>query len=200
LIIGGDCAADLVGAAMANCQAESEVALVWIDGHADLNNPSVSPSGHFHGMVVRSLMGDGPADLTRHVPQPYRPQQIFYVSARDCDPAENETIDRLSLFRLADPRAADILADEIARRGISRVYLHLDLDVLDPAVFPYVGVPAAHGLNLDELCHLLQTLRRRFHLAGAAITELNITHAGEAAAATPALRHILTDGFGLALS
>lgn len=197
LTIGGDCAADLVSAAAANRETDGDTALIWIDGHADLNNPSISPSGHFHGMVVRSLMGDGPAALTRHVTRPYRPDQVFYVSARDCDPAETEAIARQSLYRLADARAVDSLADEIARRGLGRVYLHLDLDVLDPAVFPYIGVPAAQGLDLTDLCHLLRTLRQRFRLAGAAITELNIAGPEEAAAAAPALRRILQEGFGL---
>ena len=195
LTIGGDCAADLVSAAWAN--RADDTALIWIDGHADLNNPALSPSGHFHGMVVRSLMGDGPASLIRHVGRPYRPDQVFYVSARDCDPAESDDIAGMQFFRLADAAQAASLADEIAGRGLQRIYLHLDLDVLDPAAFPYIGVPAANGLGIDELCRLLQLLRRRFSLAGAAITELNISSDAEAIQAVPSLQRILRDGFGL---
>jgi len=195
LTIGGDCAADLVSAAWVN--RSDDAALIWIDGHADLNTPDISPSGHFHGMVVRSLMGDGPASLIRHVGRPYRADQVFYVSARDCDPAESDDIARMQLFRLPDAAKAAMLADEIASRGIRRIYLHLDLDVLDPAIFPYVGVPATNGLGIDELCLLLQLLRRRFSLAGAAITELNIGSDAEAIRAAPLLQLILRDGFGL---
>ncbi|MDY0884217.1 arginase family protein [Dongia soli] len=197
LTIGGDCAADLTTAAWAHQEAPGEVALVWIDGHADLNTPASSPSGHFHGMVARTLMGDGPASLIRHVPCPYTPLQVFYISARDCDPSETDDIARLDLFRLSEPDRIDDLIAAITGRGLSRIYLHLDLDVLDPAVFPYVGVPAAKGLTLEALCRSLQRLRQHFSLAGAAITELNLNDSDAAPAARPALQQILAEGFGL---
>jgi arginase len=197
LTIGGDCAADLTTAAWMNGQMPGDVALIWIDGHADLNTPASSPSGHFHGMVVRSLMGEGPASLIRHVPRPYAPHQVFYVSARDCDPSEDDDIARLELFRLSEPDKVDDLIAAISGRGLSRIYLHLDLDALDPGVFPYIGVPAAKGLTIETLCRLLQRLRQHFPLAGAAITELNLADGDDARAAQPALQKILSEGFGL---
>ncbi|TXH34500.1 MAG: arginase family protein [Rhodospirillaceae bacterium] len=197
LTIGGDCAADLTTAAWAHEQMPDDVALIWIDGHADLNTPASSPSGHFHGMVVRSLMGEGPVALIRHVACAYAPHQVFYISARDCDSAESDDIARLDLFRLSAPDRIDDLIAAIAGRGLSRIYLHLDLDVLDPEAFPYVGVPAAQGLTVEALCRVLQHLRRHFPLAGAAITELNLANDDDARAAQPALRKILSEGFGL---
>jgi len=196
LTIGGDCAADLINAASAN--AVTDTALIWIDGHADLNNPAVSPSGHYHGMVVASLMGDGPASLTRHVTRPYRPDQVFYAGIRDCDPAESDRIATHDIFALPVGAANAGLIAAIKARGFTRVHLHLDLDVLDPQVFPYIGVPAAEGLDLDQLCTLLQDLRAAFALAGASITECNLANEAEAALARPMLARILQDGFGLA--
>jgi len=196
LTIGGDCAVDLINAAAAN--AVEDAALIWIDGHADLNNPATSPSGHFHGMVVRTLMGDGPAVLVRHVARPYRPQQVFYAAVRDCDPAETDEISRSRIFTLpVGGDAADLIA-AIKAQDFSRIHLHLDLDCLDPAVFPFIGVPAPDGLDLDQLCKLLALLRTSFTLAGASITECNLANEDEAAAARPLLRRILHEGFGLA--
>jgi arginase len=37
------------------------LAVVWFDAHGDLNTPESSPSGAFHGMVLRTLLGQGPA-------------------------------------------------------------------------------------------------------------------------------------------
>lgn len=197
LTIGGDCAADLVPAAWANLQHPGDVALIWIDGHADLNTPASSPSGHFHGMVVRSLLGDGPAALLRHVGKPYASRQLFYISARDCDPPERDDIARLGLFRLSSAHRVEQLIAEITGRGLRRIYLHLDLDVLDPEAFPYIGVPATGGLEVEELCQMLAALRHNFSLSGAAITELNLASPDDAAAARPALESILAKGFGL---
>jgi len=61
LAIGGDCGADLGPAAQALRRHDGELAIVWIDAHADFNTPASSPSGAFHGMVLRSLTGIGPA-------------------------------------------------------------------------------------------------------------------------------------------
>ena len=196
LTIGGDCSVDLINAAAAN--GTEDAALIWIDGHADLNNPATSPSGHFHGMVVRTLMGDGPGSLVRHVARPYRPRQVFYAAVRDCDPAETDEITHSDIFSL--PVGGDIasLIAAVKRQGLSRIHLHVDLDCLDPAVFPFVGVPAAEGLDLDQLCLLVAALRDSFTLAGASITECNLADETEAAAARPVLRRILRDGFGLA--
>ncbi|MEU0565103.1 arginase family protein [Nonomuraea sp. NPDC005983] len=33
--------------------------VVWFDAHGDLNTPSSSPSGAFHGMVLRALTREG---------------------------------------------------------------------------------------------------------------------------------------------
>ncbi len=195
LTIGGDCSVDLINAAAAN--AVEDAALIWIDGHADLNSPSISPSGHFHGMVVRSLMGDGPAALLRHVKRPYRANQVFYAAVRDCDPAEIDDMARMNIFNLPVGETSERLIAAIKARGLSRVHLHLDLDALDPAAFPYVGVPAQAGLALGQLCRLLADLRRAFILAGASITECNLADDMEAEAARPLLQRILTDGFGL---
>lgn len=196
LTIGGDCAVDLVNAAAAN--ATKDAALVWIDGHADLNNPAISPSGHFHGMVVRSLMGDGPAALVRHVARPYHARQIFYAGVRDCDPAEADEIARSNIFCLPVGGEPDQLITAIKARDYTRIHLHLDLDCLDPVVFPFIGVPAPRGLDLDQLCRLLADLRAAFILAGASITECNLADEREAATARPLLQRILREGFGLA--
>jgi arginase len=197
LTIGGDCSVDLVNAAYAN--ATEDAALVWIDGHADLNNPASSPSGHFHGMVVRCLMGDGPAQLTRHVPRPYRADQIFYAGLRDCDPAEADHIAKLNIAHMSVGDAPDRLIDAIKSRGLTRLHLHLDLDTLDPAAFPYVGVPAANGFTIDQLCRLLTALRGAFTIAGGSITECSLANQDEADRARPLLRRILQEGLGLAL-
>ncbi len=53
LAIGGDCSADLSLAARELRDRDGDVAVLWIDAHADFNSPASSPSGAFHGMVLR---------------------------------------------------------------------------------------------------------------------------------------------------
>ncbi|MEU4230199.1 arginase family protein [Nonomuraea sp. NPDC026600] len=51
------------------------------------------------------------------------------------------------------------------------VYIHIDLDVLDPEVFASVGTPAPGGLRPDQLLELVGALAERFEVAGLGIVE-----------------------------
>ncbi|WP_374369043.1 arginase family protein [Dongia sp.] len=197
LTLGGDCAADLMPILHARDAQEDPLALVYIDAHADLNAAAESPSGHFHGMVVRALLGEAPAAFAPLIATPLRPEQLFYVSARERDPAEDQAIAARKLFRLVDGAPYDRLAGELQRQGYRRIYLHLDLDVLDPAVFPFIGVPAQEGWPIAKLIEFLAAFRRDFEIAGAAITELSLAQPDAARLAEGAMRQILEAGFGL---
>ena len=58
----------------------------WIDAHADLNTPDTSPSATFHGMVLRTLLGEGP-ELLNLIETPPTPGQVTLVGVRALDQA-----------------------------------------------------------------------------------------------------------------
>ena len=60
LLLGGDCATDLAPIAY---HLTPDLTIVYFYAHADLNQPSESPSGALHGMVLRHLLGHGDAEL-----------------------------------------------------------------------------------------------------------------------------------------
>ena len=37
--------------------AHPDLAVVWVDAHADANTPATSPSGNYHGMPAAHVMG-----------------------------------------------------------------------------------------------------------------------------------------------
>jgi len=61
--VGGDCAIDLEPVSAAVRRYGDRLNLVWFDAHGDMNSPDTSPSGAFHGMILRTLQGDGPPGL-----------------------------------------------------------------------------------------------------------------------------------------
>ena len=71
--------------------AGDDLAVVWIDAHADLNTPESSPSGAFHGMVLRAIVGDGidPLRLSPGIP----PSRIVLAGTRAVDAEEQRFID-----------------------------------------------------------------------------------------------------------
>jgi arginase family enzyme/ribosomal protein S18 acetylase RimI-like enzyme len=187
--VGGDCAADLAPVEAALAAHGEQLAVVWLDAHGDLNTPASSPSGAFHGMVLRTLLGDGPDDLRpRHA---LAPRQVVLAGARALDPEERSFIDsagirHLGVAELADPAA---LAEAVAATGASAAYVHIDLDVLDPRAFDAVGTPEPHGLSPDQLTAAVRALAARVPLAGLAITEYEPAHEG----AQPVLKQLVDD-------
>jgi arginase len=172
ITVGGDCGVELEPVSAALARHGDGLAVVWFDAHGDLNTPESSPSGAFHGMVLRTLLGQGPAEL---VPErPLRPGQVVLAGARALDEAEQTYIARTGLGLvtvaelLADPGR---LAESVAATGATSVYVHIDLDVLDPDAFGSLGYPEPGGLSPHALRAAVRALTDRFALAGLGITE-----------------------------
>jgi arginase len=157
--IGGDCAVS--AAAVAHAASRGEIVLVWFDAHPDLNSPQTSPSGAFAGMVLRSLIDDGVVPAER----------VLLAGARSWDPGEEayaagSGIRSFAVDDLADPSG---LGDAVAATGATALYLHIDLDVLDPADFAGLLDPEPFGLHPAELVGAISALTAALPLAGATI-------------------------------
>lgn len=170
--LGGDCGIEVAPVAYLNARYEN-FALVWLDGHADLNTPESSPSATFHGMPLRVLFGEGDPEFIALVPKPLSPIQVMLVGVRDLDPAERDFIAHHQLVNL-EVGTTGITArviDELAVRGVQHVYIHLDLDALDPNAFPYMHYPAPSGFSVADVTAIVQALADGFAVVGMSITE-----------------------------
>jgi len=202
LTIGGDCVCDFITAAAALARYGNKMALLWVDAHPDINTPATSPSGNFHGMLVRALMGEGPEEFISMVPHKLKASQLFYVGARDADMDEEEfrIIREENIFRMSveamEKHEFEPLFAEIRRRGFTHVYPHVDSDVMDLTDYPQAVVAVPGGVSANALVAFLQQLRAQFPLAGGALTEYSLEFtAGPAEEALG--RKLLVDGFGV---
>ncbi|GAB2603559.1 arginase family protein [Streptomyces capparidis] len=173
LVLGGDCGVDLAPVGRAVARHGDDLAVVWFDAHADLNTPRSSPSGGFHGMVLRTLLGEGPAPLLPAPPERLSARKLVLAGTRALDPAEREFIRAeavpvLPAAELADPGR---LLAAVEATGAGHVHVHVDLDVLDPGHFAGVCYPEPDGLPPDRLGAALRALAERFRLAGLTVTE-----------------------------
>ncbi|HET6286646.1 MAG TPA: arginase family protein [Amycolatopsis sp.] len=159
LTIGGDCGVELIPIGVARYRFGPGLGVAWFDAHADLNTAETSPSGAFHGMVLRSLLGEGDPEFAAN--PPIEPGRVVLAGTRAFDDAERAVVDR-GLVLETDPAAG--LA------GADKVYLHLDLDVLDPAEFDGLNYPEPGGLTIERLVAMLRELSG-FEVVGAGITE-----------------------------
>ncbi|MCE4025791.1 arginase family protein [Microbacterium sp. Au-Mic1] len=166
LVVGGDCGVS-VAAVAALPGALHDVAIVWFDAHPDLHTPESSVSGAYAGMALRALLGhesfpiDGPAGLT--------PERTVLVGARSEDDAESEYLAGSGIVRLDEVEDAQALAEAVAATGASRVYVHIDVDVLDPSELAGVSSAVPFGLRTTDVVSAVKALRERLPLAGATI-------------------------------
>ena len=141
VVVGGDCSVS--AAAIAHAAAHHDIAVVWFDAHPDLNSPQNSPSGAFAGMVLRSLIDDGTVAAGR----------VVLAGARSWDPgeetfAQEHGIRSVDADALLDPAA---LAEAVVATGAAAVYIHIDLDVLDPGEFAGLLDPEPFGVSPASL-------------------------------------------------
>jgi len=173
ITVGGTCGVEAAPVAYLNERYAGDLAIVWFDAHGDLNAPDTSPSGHFHGMVLRTLLGDGPPEYVAELRRPLEPRQIFLAGTRDLDREESAYIRDAGISvtppeAFVDPHA---VAAAVRARGFRHVYLHLDMDCFRPDEFPDTLMRAAGGPALASVADMLTELRAAFQVAGFSLVE-----------------------------
>jgi arginase len=116
-------------------------------------------------MVLRTLVGEGPKELLPA--RPLRPGQVVLAGGRALDQAERDFVERSGIRHVTPGEAADAVAES----GATNVYVHIDLDVLDPGAFASLSYPEPDGITPDELLAAVRALTERFTLVGMGITE-----------------------------
>jgi arginase len=171
IAVGGDCGIALAPVAAASAAHPGEVAVLWLDAHPDLNTPETSPSGAFNGMVLRAIAGDGAEGLALEGDERVPASRIVLGGVRAIDEGEQAFIDAEEMTVLGVEEFADAAAAirAITATGATRVYVHIDLDVLDPSAIAGLSYPLPFGVQPDALVALVREVVAAFPLAGASI-------------------------------
>jgi arginase len=127
------------------------VQFLWIDAHGDFNTPDTTPGGFLGGMCLSAACGRWDAGW----PDVIDPRSVSFLGLRDLDPGEKIEVE-----------AAGI-GEGVPAEG--PVYVHLDLDGLDPSVMP-VQFPVPGGLAADDVREVLARLVRDGRLVGLEVT------------------------------
>jgi arginase len=141
------------------------VGLVWIDAHGDFNTPETSLSGMMGGMPVAISTGQCLHHIRRAsgLEPPLPMSYVTMVGVRDTDPMEQYLIDKhqISQITVDDIKrlspAIDMEMDRLSRIT-DLVYVHVDLDILDPDDIPGAGLPVENGPTADELAEALEVM------------------------------------------
>jgi arginase family enzyme len=138
-----------------------DATILWLDAHADFNTPETTASGYLGGMCLAAACGLWDAGLGDDAPR-VDPARVVMCGVRDLDGPEVVLLEAKGVTRIARP---GLLADALAGGS---VFVHLDLDVLDPGILPS-PFPAPGGLSDGGLRTLLAEIAAACSIVGCEI-------------------------------
>lgn len=146
---------------------QQNVGLVFIDAHGDFNVPETTLSGMLGGMPVAVAAGHALHNIrkTSGLREPLPMEHIVWVGVRDLDPLEAERFHEYEVqqFSVEDVRSlSDELRrqmDELARR-VDVIYVHIDMDVLDPEEVPGHSLAVRDGPSSRDLAAAMTLMFR----------------------------------------
>lgn len=176
LILAGNCASCL--GTLGGLSPADSLGVIWFDAHGDFNTPATTTSGFFDGMALAVATGLGWDSMRRSIPgfEPVDGGRVALCGVRALDPLENDLLN--------ETRVSVVSAEQLREGGMSllvpildrlcvdvrRIYLHLDLDVLDPAEGRANPCAVPGGLSTQLVAAMITEIGRRFAIAAAGIT------------------------------
>ena len=150
------------------------VGMLWLDAHPDFNTPETTRSGSLGGMPVAVATGRALARLRldAHLDPPLADSQVVMGGVRLTDPLEQELLDssRIQQVSVDDLRhATPAVFAQLDRlsRTTDKIYIHIDMDVLDPREVEGHQNKVPNGPSSEELARLFEMIFSRYPKASA---------------------------------
>ena len=160
---------------------ESQLGILWFDAHGDFNTPETTLSGFLDGMGLAMATGRCWRPLLRTIPgfSPIPEANVVHIGARDLDPEEERLLQgsEIEVIRPEDGESSIRKAIDAAfnklRDKVARVYLHVDMDVLDTgeALPNHLAVPG--GLSVEIVEEFIGMVKKNFEVCAGAITSFD---------------------------
>lgn len=147
LVLGGECtlvAGSLSGALV----AEPDIVLVYLDAHGDFNTLATTQSHYVSGMCLAHVCGKSIAPLLWPGARRIAEDHVALVGARALDAGERQNVERSRVLHVAFDREHTDLTRLVAFARRKKVWLHVDVDIVDPSELPAVVFPAPGGPTL----------------------------------------------------
>ncbi len=167
-------------------KARPEVAVIWVDAHADINTAATTGSGNLHGMPVSQLMKlpdtqDIPGFSWMSEVPVLRTNRIAYIGLRDVDRGERALLRKYGIraFSMHDVDKFGIgkvlfLAMQHVNPMRNRVFhLSFDIDAVDPHYAPSTGTSVPGGLTFREAHYIAEAMGATGLLGSMDIVEVN---------------------------
>jgi arginase len=175
LVLSGNCNMAALGS-LAGAGPE-DLGIVWFDAHGEFNTPETTTTGFIDGMGLAIAIGHCWKEMVKGVPgfSPIPEENVVMAWVRAVDVAEQERFDASGVTVVGpddEGQGLRALADALdgLRSRVARVYVHLDLDVLDAVRVGKANEFATReGMDMGQLEAALGMVRERFAIAAAGI-------------------------------
>jgi arginase len=167
MVLGGDCSIVLGCLLGARRTAGKEIGLVYVDAHADFATPEESRSGSVSSMTLSLASGRGNTPLARLAGRTplVHSRHVVLAGRRDASDAwpGHAALAASSIFDLPDTACqlrgfgelGHLSAERMAVEDVHGFWVHVDADVLNPAIMFAVDSPRPGGPLPGELADFL---------------------------------------------
>jgi arginase len=176
--LSGNCGAAIGAVAGLALAGIRDVGVVWLDAHGEFNTPDSTESGFIDGMGLATLTGRAWATMAARVPgfRALPAKRLLLVGTRELDRAERALLEdadvpmaTAELINARGIQAALGPALDALAADVRLVYLHVDVDVLDPAEGRGNAFAPPGGLTAATVLDAVRAVRERFDIVAAGV-------------------------------
>ncbi|MDU1904160.1 MAG: arginase family protein [Dysgonomonas sp.] len=173
VVLGGECSVSVVPFTYLAAKYPDDVVIVWIDAHPDVNLPYDNYRG-YHAMALTACLGLGDKDIISTLPAKVDASKSLLVGIREWDEGMKERQQELGIKGLSPSEVREnssAIMEWLKSTGASKVVIHFDLDVLDPAdLIAAVGV-VPDGMKTHEVVRVINDISAEYDIVGLTIAE-----------------------------
>ncbi|KAM5129243.1 arginase-2, mitochondrial isoform 1-T1 [Mantella aurantiaca] len=183
--LGGDHSLAL-GTISGHAQHCTDLCVIWVDAHADINTPLTTSSGNLHGQPVSFLL----RELQDKVPlvpgfswiKPcISTSDIVYIGLRDLDAAEQFILKKYDITHYSMRQIDCIGMQKVMERSFEQllgrrqrpIHLSFDIDAFDPSLAAATGTPVIGGLTYREGIYITEEIHNTGMLSALDLVEVN---------------------------
>ena len=149
--------------------APLRIGMLWLDAHPDFNTPETTRSGSLGGMPVAVATGRAlqRMRLDARLDPPLSDDHVVMGGVRLTDPLEQQLLDSSRIQQISVADIANLTPAVFAQldrlsRVSDRIYLHVDMDVLDPREVMGHGNKVPGGPTSEQIARMFEELVRRY--------------------------------------
>src|SRR4029453_10634094 len=151
-----------------------KIGMLWLDAHPDFNTPETTRSGSLGGMPVAVATGRAlqVMRLDATLDPPLSDRHVVMGGVRLTDPLEQSLLDQsmieqVSVDDLRNMTPAVWSQLDRLNRLVDKIYVHIDMDVLDPREVMAHGNKVPNGPSSEQLAKLFEAIFTRYSKASA---------------------------------